>query len=231
MLTQRYSIVDLDTLPRYQNYEALISYDKTIDLKEKYRPLIFFMVFVGSLGHESTLYRAMDAARFVLRNPRVGMIVLGDGPAKREFEHRAKILDIEQQVIFETRTSNIIPYLKSANMLIVTDTDMESEEVVLKGAASGIPMVMARTEKRDDVFVHGESAFLCESDNVQAFTDRIDDLLNNIDLRKQFVSESQKLITKEFHSNPEEYLRSYRLSIEQAFFVDQMPATAVEEEE
>lgn len=213
-------VPDIDVLPRYQNYEALIDQTSTLNLKEKYKPLIFFIVYVGKLHHESTLYRALDAARFVLRNQRVGMIVLGDGKARSEFEKRAKILGIERQVIFETKVSNVVPYLKASNMLIITDTDIESEEVVLKGAAAGIPMIMSRTERREDLFKHEEDAFLCEPSDVQSFTDRIDDLLNNIGLRKQFVQNGQSLIREQFHNDPTEYQEAYRTSIEQAFFVE-----------
>ena len=225
-LQKKFVIPDLAVLPRYQNYEALIESKARLDLKATYRPFIFFMVYVGRLNHESTLYRAIDATRFVLRNPRVGLIVLGDGKARGEFEKRTKLLGIERQVVFETRVKDVVPYLKSSNLLIVTDTDAASEEVVLQGAAAGIPMVMARTDKREDTFVHGESAFLCEATDVQAFTDRVDDLLNNIHLRKQFVENSQEIIRQQFHHDPSEYREAYRTSIEQAFFVESDKAQA-----
>lgn len=222
-LQKKFVISDIDTLPRYQNYEKLIDTEAQIDLKAKYKPFIFFLTFVGKLGHESTAHRAIDAARFVLRNPRVGLLVLGNGKAKSEFEKRTKLLGIERQVVFEQKATDIVPYLKSANMLIVTDTDPDSEELVLKAAAAGIPMVMARTDVREDIFTHGESAFLCEASDIQAFTDRINDLLNNVGLRKQFTENSQEIIRQQFHSDPREYLEAYRTSIEQAFFIKAEP--------
>lgn len=220
MLQKKFVIQDVAMLPRYQNYESLIDSTAQIDLKEKYKPFIFFIVFSGKLGHESTLYRAIDAARFVLRNPRVGLLVLGDGKARSEFEKRSKLLGIERQVVFEPKVIDVLPYLKSGNILIVTDTDSDSEELVLKAAAAGIPMVMSRTDVREDIFSHGESAFLCESSDVQAFTDRINDLLNDVLLRKQFVERGQDIIREQFHSDPREYLEAYRTSIEQAFFAE-----------
>lgn len=220
MLQKKFVIPDINTLPKYQNYESLIGIKPTIDLKDKYKPFVFIILFVGKLNHESTLYRAMDSARFVLKNPRVGMIVLGDGPTKSEFEKRAKLLGIEEQVVFEPKADNLVGYLKSANLLVVTDTGTDSDELVLKGAAAGIPMIMSRTEKREDVFTHGESAFLADEADGQAFTDRINNLLNDFGLRKQFVSKGQEIIRDKFHSDPAEYEEAYRTSIEQAFFVE-----------
>lgn len=79
---------------------------------------------------------------------------------------------------------------------------------------------MARTEKREDLFDHGESAFLCDATDVQAFTDRINDLLNDISLRKRFIDNSQDMIRLKFHNDPAQYKEAYRTSIEQAFFVE-----------
>lgn len=228
MVQKKFTVPDVALLPRYQNYESLISSTAYIDLKEKYRPFIFVLLYVGKLGHESTFYRALDAARFVLKNPRVGMVVIGEGPAQGEFEKRAKLLGIERQVVFEKRGADIDTYLKSANMLIVTDVDPESEEIVLRGAAAGIPMVMSQTDARDDIFEQGASAFICEPTNIQDFTDRINDLLNDIPLRETFVKNGQELIREKFHHDPSEYLDAYRTSIEEAMFVE---ATLAEEEE
>ncbi|MEY3784649.1 MAG: hypothetical protein RLZZ230_971, partial [Candidatus Parcubacteria bacterium] len=219
ILQQKFTIPDIDQLPRFQNYEALIDSKSTIDLKDKYRPFIFFIIFSGRLDYSSTLYRVIDAARFVLRNPRVGLVILGDGPAKGEFEKRAKILGVDRQVAFETKVADVVPYLKSANMLIVSDVDSDSEELVLKGAAAGIPMIMSRTDAREDIFSHGESAFLCEANDIQAFSDRINDLLNDVNLRHLFIENSQDIIRQKFHSDPLQYQEAYRTSIEQAFFV------------
>lgn len=225
MLQKRYVIPDIEMLPRFQNYESLIDAKATIDLKEKYQPAIFSILYVGKLDHESTLYRAIDAARFVLKNPRVIFVVIGDGKARKEFEKRARILGVEKQVAVESKVKDPTPYLKSADILLVTDTDQDSEELVLQGAAAGIPMVMAYTESRADTFVDGKHAFLVDPADVQGFTDRIDDLMNSIPLRKQFVEQGQELIRRDFHCDPREYQIAYRSSIEAALFVEPDEAT------
>lgn len=219
-ISSKYTIPDLAVLPKFNDYESLINIKPTINLKEKYRPFVFIILYVGKLSHRSTLYRAIDAARFVLKNPRVGMVVLGDGPAKPEFKKRAKQLGIEEQIVFESRVDDVVPYMKSANMLIVTDTDDDSDEVVLKGAATGIPMVMSRNEHREDLFEHGRSAFLCEETDLQSFTDSINTLLNDLHARHVFSDNAQLMIQERFHQNIKEYKEAYRLSLEQAIFVE-----------
>ncbi|MEN9920423.1 MAG: hypothetical protein RL538_316 [Candidatus Parcubacteria bacterium] len=220
IIAKRFTIPDLSILPRFQNYESLINIEPTIDLKEKYKPFVFIMLYIGKLNHESTLYRAIDAARFALRNPRVGLVVLGDGVAKGEFQKRTKILGIEKQVVFESNVTNAVPYLKSANLLIVTDTDADSDEVAIRGAAAGLPIIMSRTQKREDIFEHGVSAFLCEETDIQSYADRINDILNNIALRRIFVDNAQMMIVDKFHQDLPTYKEAYRTSVEQALFIE-----------
>ena len=220
-IEKKYNVKDIATLPRYQNYEALIDSNSYINLKEIHKPFIFFMLYVGYLGQNSTLFQVIQATKEVLRNPRVGLIVLGDGPEQRTIEKQAKALDIYEQLIFKSNVEDVVPYFKAANILLVSDTDFESEEVVLKGAASGIPMVMTKTEKRSDVFKDGESAFLCDEANIEAFSEAVNKLLNDIELRKTFVVNAQEIIREQFYDNPSEYTEAYRTSIEQAFFIDE----------
>ena len=220
IVKEKYSIADIAILPKYQDYEALIDKEVSYNLKATFKPIIFFLLYIGQLGHNSTVHKAIDAARFVLKNRRVGMLVIGDGPARGEFVKRTKTLGIDSQVVFLPQVIDVVPYLKSANMLLVTDTDQASEEIVLQGAASGIPIVMRRTEKREDIFIHGESAFMFDQTNLQMCTDGINTLLNDIDLREQFVAAGQQVIRDKFHSDPSEYLEAFRNSIEEAFFVD-----------
>jgi len=218
-LQEKFKLKDLAVLPKFNNYESLISVESTLDLRAKYKPLVFIMLYVGKLGHESAVHRAIDAGRFGLRNPHIGLIILGDGPAKKEFEKRTEIFGIKEQVIFETDVKDIVPYLKSANVLLIPDTDAESEEVALQGAAAGIPMVMARTTAREDVFTDGESALMCEPGNVDEFSLKLNILMNDIPLRHHMVELSQEMIKLKFHDDPIKYRIAYRKSIEEVLFL------------
>ncbi len=220
LIKLKFTVKDLAVLPRFNNYESLISIPKTIDLRAKYKPFVFIMLYIGKLTNESAVNRAIDAGRFGLRNPHVGLIILGDGPAKKMFEKRAEILGIKEQVVFETDVKDVVPYLKSANVLIVPDTDAESEEVALKGAAAGIPMVLSRTPAREDIFTDGESALFCAPDNIDEFSLKLNILMNDVLLRNHMVQLAQEMIVAKFHDDPNKYLTAYRESLEQVLFIE-----------
>ena len=108
-LEKRFALTDLAVLPRYQNYQAALSSKEEVDLKDHYKPHIFFLCFSGKLSYESTLHQVLDAAKFVLKNPRVALIVLGDGPARGEFQRKARSLGVDRQVIFIPEYKSDVP--------------------------------------------------------------------------------------------------------------------------
>lgn len=228
-LEQKYAIEDLETLPRFNNYEKLAKVESSLDLKEKYKPFVFVMLFIGRLTHESTLHRTMEAAKFVLTNPRVGLVVIGEGPARKEFERKAEKLGIREQVVFESIVEDIVGYLKSANILIVTDTDDDADEVAIRGAAVGTPLMLSHTEARDDIFVDGESALLCLSEDTACFSSKLGMYLNDIELRKRVGEAGQQAVLNKLHEDPLTYRQSYRDSIEKAFFVGEFAEAAPED--
>lgn len=222
LIQKRFAPENLSVLPKFNNYEALIKTPPTVELRERFKPFVFILLYIGKLDHGAAFPRAIDAARFGLRNPHIGLLVLGDGPARKEFEERARVLGVLEQVVFISDVKDDVPYLKSANVLIVPDTNPESEEVVLRGAAAGIPMVMARTKVREDLFVDGENALMCEEADIDEFSLKINILMNDIPLRRQLTESATEMILSKFHEDPVKYRAAYRESIEEVLFLPEI---------
>ena len=222
LMQKRFAPENLDILPKFNNYEALIKTAPSIELRERYKPFVFILLYIGKLDHAAALHRVIDAARFGLKNPHIGLLVLGNGPARKEFEERARVLGVREQVVFIPDVKDDVPYLKSANVLIVPDTNPESEEVVLRGAAAGIPMVLARTKIREDLFTDGENALLCDEAAVDEYSLKINILMNDIPLRRQLTEAATDMIESRFHEDPIKYRAAYRESIEEVLFLPEI---------
>lgn len=210
-------ISDLALLPRHYNIKAIIDATETEDIADAFPQYAFVVLFIGKLDHESTLFRALDATRAILHSQSIGLVVVGDGPTKKESEKRAEILGIKENVIFEKDTSKLISYLKSANILICTDTTEASDEIVIKAAAAGLPILASKTELRSDLFTDGESAFLCEKEDTIEFSQKLVKFLNTNSLRIQFATNARDIIKTRLHEDPEAYKTAYRDSIELVF--------------
>tara|TARA_B100000745_G_scaffold299914_1_gene252044 strand:- start:1185 stop:2648 length:1464 start_codon:yes stop_codon:yes gene_type:complete len=208
------NITDLAVLPRFFNIHEIT---KAISLSEKKRlfpQYSFVILYIGRLDANSTLFRTMDAARRLLQTPSIGLVVVGDGPRKEEFIERAKILQIEQQVIFKKDEGNIVDYMQAADVMVLSDISNESEEVVMKAAAAGLPMILARTPLRDDLFTDEQDAFLCDPEDTIGFSQKLTKFINTNSLRVQFAENARDVVLTRIEESPEMYQIAYRDSIE-----------------
>lgn len=213
-------IKDISVLPRHYDIAAIIEATNSDALPDAFPQFAFVALFVGKLDYESTLFRTIDATRAILHSKSIGLVVVGDGPNKKEFQQRAEILGIQDQIIFQKDESKLISYLKSANILLCTDTTEASDEIVIKAAAAGLPLLIAKTQLREDLFVDGESAFLCDKEDTVDFSQKLAKFLNMNSLREQFSLNAKDIIKNRLHEDPEAYKLAYRDSIESVFALE-----------
>jgi glycosyltransferase involved in cell wall biosynthesis len=211
--------LDVAVLPRFRNYISLFSGQQGTYLKDKYRQFNFIILYIGELTHQSTAFSAIDAVRAVLRNPRVGFVMVGNGTGVMECERRAELLGIKDQVIIERRADDIAKYAESADALIVTDTNSVADEVALYGAAAGVPMVLAKTAMRSDLFADGQSAYLIDDVRSIRTSDVLTRLLNNNSDRMMMRQAVRRVAEQRLYVDPLLYQRTYRASIEAAITV------------
>jgi glycosyltransferase involved in cell wall biosynthesis len=208
---------DLAVLPKFMHVEALMQTQTTPDTPDPFPNFSFVFLFVGTLDAESTLFRAIDAARSVLFSKRVGLAVIGDGPLRPEFEKRAKILGVKEQVMFLKDTGVLSAALEHADLLLCTDTDEASDDVVIQAAARGLPLLVAQNQLRSDLFTDGEDAFLCPKDDTVCFSQKLVKFLNATSLRVQFANNARDIVKTRLHEDPEVFVRAYKDSVERVF--------------
>lgn len=223
-----FSIADLATLPRYHNYTSLLDAVTPLKSGSLFSQWSLVLLYKGSLGPGSTCYRVLDAVRDLLRNSRVGLVILGDGPALRECRRRALRLGILPQVVFETTPLyDDLVYVRRAHMLIVSDTDSDSDEVALWAAAAGIPLILARSALREGTFTHNQSVLFFRHDSVEELRHQISTLVSDVALRRRLVEEARAVIRERFVEDKEAYRLAYRASIEHALLLEEPLGTTV----
>lgn len=209
-------IPDLSVLPRHYNIKAIIDATsrETEDLFPQFNSVF---LYVGKLDHNSTLFRVIDAMREALQSPRAVLVVVGDGPSKEEFKKRAEIFGIDKQVIFKPDTVDTLSIMKSADLFICPDITEASDDIVIKAAAAGIPLLLAKTDLRKDLFTDGEDALLCDPEDTQAFANSVMKIVGNKPLMTKLKSGAQYTIRNRLHEDPEVFYQSYRDSLERVF--------------
>lgn len=213
------NVSDLSVLPRHYSVKELVRLAKQPTEGDVFAKFAFVFLFVGRLDYKSTLFRTIDAVRDSLKLPRTVLVVVGDGPAKEEFKERAKIFGVEDKVIFKPETADLLPIMKSADLFICTDTTEASEDIVIKAAAAGSTLLLAKTELREDLFTHEEDAYLCDAEDTTAFTVAIDKFLHDNLTRNKLKEAAQFMVEMRLHEDIETFYAAYQESLERVFNV------------
>ena len=205
---------DQKILPQYYNFDALKNSTPVFDLKERYPEYKLIIVTFGLLTADSNLHDVFVALRNVLHKNRIGLIIIGDGPAKKLFVEKAQLLDIEKNVVFVSESADLIPYYKTADVLIETGLTSVADETVLRAIAAGLPTIAYETELRSDLLKDGRSALLCPADDPHCLSQNMGKFLNNQGLRTQFRRRLNMIADSRLHEDKRSYFEALRDSVE-----------------
>jgi glycosyltransferase involved in cell wall biosynthesis len=216
-LQKRYpNIKDMAVMPRFHNFTHLLSDSPTFDLHERLTNFAFIILAFGPLSADSYLHELFLALNRLLHNPHIGLVVVGDGPARQLFSDKVNLLGIAKSVVFEKEVPNLVSYLKTADLMIELDSKEEGEVRILQAAAAGLPTVMYATDLRRDLFVDGVSAFICEPGDNECLTAKTAKFINTAILRNQFAAEAMDVAKERLHENPDAHFQAMALTIEAA---------------
>jgi glycosyltransferase involved in cell wall biosynthesis len=213
-------INDVAPLPRLQPVATHGVSQSSMRLQDTYPQYAFFVVFVGDLDDRSSCYQALDAMRPILRNPRIALVVVGDGSRLGECRKRASLLGIGERVIFETHSTDAFAYIRAADMMLVTDTTSESEDVVTQAMVAGIPLIVTTTPYRKDIFSGTSAAVVLESSDIQYWSNTISRVINDNAERLQMKLALPAVVEARLHQDPNVYREQYKASIEQVLTND-----------
>ena len=207
-------IRDVRVLPQFHNFKSFLHAEPSFNVHDRYKDFHYIALAFGPLTVDSHLHDTFAAFNLILRNPHIGLVVIGRGPAKKMFEEKASLLGIKRNVVFLSDAPDLVSYLKTADVLVQTDTSRGSEDVVLQAAAAGLPIVMYETDMRADLFDDGESGSLSEKGDVQGIYEGVKSLLNNIALRTRYKDAARHMIETRLVEDKDVYHRALRDSIE-----------------
>ena len=132
----------------------------------------------------------LEAARRVLdKKPpqmRVKFFVIGDGELREELHNCAARLGLEGAVIFTGWIGDLAEAYADMDMVVLTSLNEGTPVSLIEAMASARPVVAADVGGVRDLIRDGENGFLAESNDVEGFSEKILDLLNDGEKRLKF---------------------------------------------
>jgi glycosyltransferase involved in cell wall biosynthesis len=204
-----------EVLPTYYNLQAWKDTKPQFDLHERYPQFKFIILNISTMSIRSHIQNVITSvAPLLYQYPTIGLVLVGNGPMRSAIEKQVLGLGIQNQVEFEPMPTEVISHMKSANLLIHASEDSEEDVYVLQAATVKLPMVASLSSVANALFIDGESAYLCDSNDTRTITKKINAYLNDNQVRTKFALSAQETVFERIAQDYATYVHAYRNSIE-----------------
>ena len=137
---------------------------------------------LGRLGTEKNLSELIEMFSIALsQNPKLTMLIVGDGPARKELEELSEKLGVADHVIFTGMVdpSEVHKYYQLGDIFVSASTSETQGLTYVEAAANGLPLLCRRDPCLDGVLVEGKNGYEYEAE--QEFCDLLDTILSSPD--------------------------------------------------
>jgi glycosyltransferase involved in cell wall biosynthesis len=157
------------------------------------------VLFVGSLSPEKRLDRLLRIVEQVRRHlPPVCLWLVGDGPLRAALEQQVRALSLEDCVRFIGVQDRVTPYMRAADVVVLTSDTEGMPGVVLEAGWLRRPVVATRVGGVSECVVNGETGLLVEPDDESGFAQALGDLLQRPDRMRELGTRARRWVNEHF---------------------------------
>ncbi len=179
------------------------------DAGRMYPQFDMVVLMVGRLEKEKNIPLAFSVmVEVIQKNPKVGLVILGEGHERKNLEELAEDLGISENIIFAGAVKNTIPYYKSADIFLHTSNYEGYGMALMEAATAKCPIVTTDVGIAGALLKDGEGALVCPVGDKQCLQESIKRLLEDKELGSTLSKGAQNVVAEKI-KNKEEYLKEY----------------------
>ncbi len=136
--------------------------DKSVEVKSESHPWfcekenIPIIVVSGRLAEGKGINYCIEILSYLLKNRTVRMIILGDGPNKKELINLSKRLNVEKSIDFLGYVNNPLGYMKNCSVFLHTALVEGFGNVVVEALYSNIPVCVTNCSGPIEIIENGK---------------------------------------------------------------------------
>ncbi len=153
------------------------------------------LLFVGRIEKQKNLIGLLSIMPDIFKlNPKVLLLIIGDGREKPKLERLAKKLEIERNILFLGNVPfNKLPDYYHASDIFLLPSHYEGfARVLMLAGISGKAVVSTNVSGASDLIKDGISGFIVDIGDMRSFRDRVLELLSNNERLEEFGKNIQK---------------------------------------
>lgn len=149
---------------------------------------------LGRLGTEKNLTELVELFSIALAQmPKLTLLIVGDGPARKELEEMAQQLGVAKNVIFTgmVAPSEVHTYYQLGDVFVSASTSETQGLTYIEAAANGLPLLCRRDPCLDEVLVEGRNGYEYEAES--EFCQLLDTILQNPEWCRSAGEQSEQI--------------------------------------
>jgi 1,2-diacylglycerol 3-alpha-glucosyltransferase len=180
---------------------SIFDNSKCRSVRQNYNPEGKLLLFVGRVAHEKNILYLIDCFNLVLKKmPATKLLIVGDGPQRKDVRRKIKELGIQNNVIMLGRIEHkdlVKSSLFGACDLFVTASVTENQPMtVLEAQANGLVCVGINKRGMKDLVKNGFNGYLAETNKKGQFANAVARLLSDEKLHGRMKNNTLKGIKR-----------------------------------
>lgn len=131
----------------------------------------------------------------------IKLLMVGDGPDRIAAEHKARELGVFDDVRFLGKQEPIEEILSIADIFLMPSGSETFGLAALEAMSCAVPVVASDVGGLPELIIEGETGFLCPLGDIDAFTERVRQLIDDPDLQKRMADASRERAVSHFDIN------------------------------
>jgi len=135
---------------------------------------------------------------FVRKHPDSVLVIIGDGPMRKELEQEAKTLNIKEKVVFTGYQENAGAMMGALDLLVLPSRYDAFGRVLLEAMQQGTPVIGTDLHGITEIIEHEKNGLLVPYDDQEALCAAMERVLTDHALREKFVENAFQTIKEKF---------------------------------
>lgn len=144
------------------------------------------------------------------KNPKIGMILVGDGPENAKLREFVYQRHLEKDVCFVGEVSNVYQYLLASDVFVLASFIESLPISLLEACSCQLPAIVSKVGDMPLVVEHGKTGFVFNGKDPVILSTLMAEICQNENLRKQMGLSARKRIKQKYSCPEEKYLDIYK---------------------